>query len=135
MGTNPQKYIEHPAAVYSSTGVELSFEFSTKIEFSAEKEISSKINFGEVGSPQPRISAVRFSYFPQIVVSTTVLIDMTPSLFLFAMGNNLVSLRNSNYSYTKDRLPAYLPIFSFWFLRKSILMDLLALSGECCWGF
>ena len=57
---------------------------------------------------------------------------MTPSLFLFAMGNNLVSIRNSNYSYTKDRLPAYLPIFSFWFLRKSILMDLLALSAECC---
>ena len=27
----------HPAAVYSSTGVELSFEFSTKIEFSTEK--------------------------------------------------------------------------------------------------
>ena len=58
--------------MYCSTGLELSFEFSTTIEFSTEIEFSAKIN--SVGPRHPRISAVRFIYPPQIIVSATVVV-------------------------------------------------------------
>ena len=71
MGGNAQNYNGHPAAVYCSTGLELSFEFSTKIEFSTEIEFSAKINLGGVPSSQ-NFGCTVYLPPPQINVSTTV---------------------------------------------------------------